>query len=252
MEHARELRARGARRRRDRGRDGRRRAHRRGRRRAARRRRRARRAARRARQRLRAQARHPGRPGRGRARCSPTARSGGSTSPTSTAAPTSASSAPGLDSDASRIANDDAADARHRSSTPTRALRALAAWQPARWTVDVDGEPREFDGYSRRRRQLGRVRRRHVPRPGREARRRPARRRARSSDVPKRALPRQPAEGLQGHPRATSPGSDLLRGARASPSTPTARSRPTPTATRSPTCPPPSTSLPGALRVLAP
>lgn len=28
------------------------------------------------------------------------------------------------------------------------ALRALAAWRPARWTVGVDGETRVFDGYS--------------------------------------------------------------------------------------------------------
>jgi YegS/Rv2252/BmrU family lipid kinase len=53
----------------------------------------------------------------------------------------------GLDSDANRLANE--------TSLPLgtavyayAALRALAAWKPARWTVTIDGETREFDGYS--------------------------------------------------------------------------------------------------------
>jgi YegS/Rv2252/BmrU family lipid kinase len=53
----------------------------------------------------------------------------------------------GLDSDANRIAN----------ATPLKlgtaiyayaALRALAAWKPADWTVTVDGESHDFTGYS--------------------------------------------------------------------------------------------------------
>jgi YegS/Rv2252/BmrU family lipid kinase len=53
----------------------------------------------------------------------------------------------GLDSDANRIAN--------ATSLPLgtgvyayAALRALAAWKPAHWTITIDGETREFDGYS--------------------------------------------------------------------------------------------------------
>ena len=52
----------------------------------------------------------------------------------------------GLDSDANRLANE------NRLPLGTAvyayaALRALATWKTARWTVSVDGETREFDGY---------------------------------------------------------------------------------------------------------
>jgi YegS/Rv2252/BmrU family lipid kinase len=53
----------------------------------------------------------------------------------------------GLDSDANRIAN----ETRLRLGTGVyayAALRALAAWRQARWTVTIDGETREFEGYS--------------------------------------------------------------------------------------------------------
>ena len=53
----------------------------------------------------------------------------------------------GLDSDANRLAN----DTRLPLGTGVYAygaLRALAAWKPARWTVTIDGERHEFDGYS--------------------------------------------------------------------------------------------------------
>ena len=53
----------------------------------------------------------------------------------------------GLDSDANRLAN----DTRLPLGTGVYAygaLRALAAWKPARWTVTIDGETQEFDGYS--------------------------------------------------------------------------------------------------------
>jgi YegS/Rv2252/BmrU family lipid kinase len=52
----------------------------------------------------------------------------------------------GLDSDANRLAN----ETRLRLGTAVyayAALRALATWKTARWTVTVDGERREFDGY---------------------------------------------------------------------------------------------------------
>ena len=122
------------------------------------------------------------------------------------------------------------------------ALRALATWKPARWTVTVDGETREFDGYCvavsnsgvygsgmylvpdaelddglldvvlvedvPKRRYLANLPKvfkgTHLDEPGPAP---PAR--------PQRLLPR-----------------------------PTGRSRPTRTATRSPSCPPPSTSSP--------
>jgi len=53
----------------------------------------------------------------------------------------------GLDSDANRLANE------NRLPLGTgvyayAALRALAGWKPAHWTVDVDGEKHSFDGYS--------------------------------------------------------------------------------------------------------
>ena len=53
----------------------------------------------------------------------------------------------GLDSDAQDVAN----STRLRLGTLVYAygaLRALAAWRPARWTVSLDGETRVFDGYS--------------------------------------------------------------------------------------------------------
>jgi YegS/Rv2252/BmrU family lipid kinase len=53
----------------------------------------------------------------------------------------------GLDSDANRIAN--AAPSRlGRFVYVYAALRALAAWQPARFDLRVDGEPLRFSGYS--------------------------------------------------------------------------------------------------------
>ena len=53
----------------------------------------------------------------------------------------------GLDSDANRLANE------NRLPLGTgvyayAALRALAGWKPAHWTVVVDGEKHSFDGYS--------------------------------------------------------------------------------------------------------
>ena len=132
-------------RRRDRGRDGRRRPHGRGRGRAARRRGRARRAARRARQRLRAQARHPGRPV---AACALLPRRGAADRPRRgrrARLPRDPQRGAGLRRQPDRQRQP--AAARHRGLR-LRRLRALATWKPARWTVTVDGETLEFDGYS--------------------------------------------------------------------------------------------------------
>ena len=53
----------------------------------------------------------------------------------------------GFDSDANRIANE-AKLVKGNAVYVYAALRALAAWKPARFTVTVDGEPHEFVGYS--------------------------------------------------------------------------------------------------------
>jgi YegS/Rv2252/BmrU family lipid kinase len=53
----------------------------------------------------------------------------------------------GLDSDANRLANENTLPL-GTAVYAYAALRALAAWKPAHWTVTVDGEAREFDGYS--------------------------------------------------------------------------------------------------------
>ncbi len=53
----------------------------------------------------------------------------------------------GLDSDANRLANENTLPL-GTAVYAYAALRALAAWKPARWTVTVDGQTREFDGYS--------------------------------------------------------------------------------------------------------
>jgi len=52
----------------------------------------------------------------------------------------------GLDSDAQDVANATRLPL-GRLVYAYGALRALAAWRPARWTVDVDGESLAFDGY---------------------------------------------------------------------------------------------------------
>jgi YegS/Rv2252/BmrU family lipid kinase len=52
----------------------------------------------------------------------------------------------GLDSDANRLANDTTLPL-GTAVYAYAALRALAGWKTARWTVTVDGETREFDGY---------------------------------------------------------------------------------------------------------
>ena len=53
----------------------------------------------------------------------------------------------GLDSDANRLANENTLPL-GTAVYAYAALRALAAWKPAHWTVTVDGQTREFDGYS--------------------------------------------------------------------------------------------------------
>jgi YegS/Rv2252/BmrU family lipid kinase len=53
----------------------------------------------------------------------------------------------GFDSEANRIANE-AELIRGNLVYAYAALRALAAWRPARFTVTVDGQPHEFTGYT--------------------------------------------------------------------------------------------------------
>jgi YegS/Rv2252/BmrU family lipid kinase len=53
----------------------------------------------------------------------------------------------GFDSDANRIANE-AKLIKGRLVYAYAALRAMAAWKPARFTITLDGERREFRGYS--------------------------------------------------------------------------------------------------------
>jgi len=53
----------------------------------------------------------------------------------------------GLDSDANRLANETKLPL-GTAVYAYAALRALAAWKTAHWTVTIDGETREFDGYS--------------------------------------------------------------------------------------------------------
>jgi YegS/Rv2252/BmrU family lipid kinase len=53
----------------------------------------------------------------------------------------------GLDSDANRLANENTLPL-GTAVYAYAALRALAAWKPARWSVQVDDVIREFDGYS--------------------------------------------------------------------------------------------------------
>ena len=53
----------------------------------------------------------------------------------------------GLDSDANRLANENTLPL-GTAVYAYAALRALAAWKTAHWTVTIDGETREFDGYS--------------------------------------------------------------------------------------------------------
>jgi YegS/Rv2252/BmrU family lipid kinase len=53
----------------------------------------------------------------------------------------------GLDSDANRLANENTLPL-GTAVYAYAALRALAAWKPAHWLVDIDGQTREFDGYS--------------------------------------------------------------------------------------------------------
>ena len=91
-------------------------------------------------------------------------------------------------------------------------LRALRGWRHAHWQVVVDGEAHDVRRVLGRGGQLRRVRRRHAPRPGRVARRRPARRRARPRAAPKR---RYLASLPQGRSRArTSASPDLTLPAR--------------------------------------
>ena len=101
------------------------------------------------------------------------------------------------------------------------ALRALAGWKPARFTVTVDGERHELTGYQRRRRQLARPTAAGCSLlPHAELDDGQLDVVAVGGDV-EAALPARPAEGVQGRPP---------RRSRASPSCAAAESRSTPTA----------------------
>ena len=82
----------------------------------------------------------------------------------------------GFDSDANRIANQ-ARLVKGNLVYLYAALRALAAWKPARFELVLDGDPRHVHRLLGRRREQQGVRRRDVHRSGRGARRRNARRR---------------------------------------------------------------------------
>ena len=90
--------------------------------------------------------------------------------------------------------------------------------------------------------ELGRLRRRHVPRAGRAARRRAARRRP-AARLPAAEVPRQPAAGVPRDARPQ-PRPHLHEGAHGPLPREPARTPPTPTATRSRSCPSPSPSCP--------
>ena len=158
----------------------------------------------------------------------------------------------GFDSDANRIANEAPSRLGHARLRLRRAARAGRAGSPRRFTVEVDGEARTFRGWQRRRRQLQGLRRRHVRRA-----RTPSSTTALldvvlSADVEQAAF-------LRGAARRSSRARTSTRGRRrrparrrASGSTPTARSRSTPTATRSASCPSRSAPCPRALQVMVP
>ena len=77
----------------------------------------------------------------------------------------------GFDSEANRIANETRL-VRGNLVYAYGALRALAGWKPATFTVELDGgEHRVRHRLQRRRRQRQGIRRRHVPGPRRLARR---------------------------------------------------------------------------------
>ena len=149
----------------------------------------------------------------------------------------------GLDSDANRLANENRlplGTARLRLRGPARAGRAGS---PRAGPSTVDGEQREFDGYSVAVANSGVYGSGMYLVPD-----------ARLDDglldvvlvrgrSPSAATSPTCPKVFKGT-HVDEPGLHLLRGAQRRPSRPTGRSRPTPTATRSPSCPPPSTSSP--------
>ncbi len=176
-------------------------------------------------------------------------RSGGSTSPPSAAARYLGILSAGLDSDANRIANDNTLPL-GTAVYAYAALRALAKWKTARWTVAVDGETREFDGYCVAVSNSGVYGSGMYLVPDAEL----------DDglldvvlveDVPKRRYLASLPEGLQGHPPRRARDPPPARAQRLLPRRPAVH-RPTRTATRSPSCPATVDVVPGTLRVLAP
>ena len=134
-----------------------------------------------------------------RPRASPSrARSGCSTSPTSDGTPYMGIASLGFDSDANRIANE-AKLVRGNAVYLYAALRALAAWKPAAFTVTVDGERHDFRGYSVAVGNSKAYGGGMFLLPQAELDDGTARRPDRRSEASKLNFLREPAEGVQGH-----------------------------------------------------
>ena len=155
----------------------------------------------------------------------------------------------GFDSEANRIANE-----AKRVKGPVvyayAALRALAAWKPATFTLTLDGERVEVTGLHGRRCEHEGVRRRH----DRRAHRRARRRLARGGGQRQRLEAALPARASARSSRASTSrrGGPDLAGERGARSRRTGRSPSTPTAIRSQTSPSTVRILPSALRVIVP
>ena len=148
------------------------------------------------RQRLRPGARHPAASRRGLRGARARAARGRLTSAMSTGRAFIGIASCGFDSVANRIANETRL-VRGNLVYTYAGLRALMAWRPAHFDLQIDGETAEPRGDDDRGRELGRLRRRHDARAGGPARRRPARRRPdrRSSRA---AVPARPAQVFDG------------------------------------------------------
>ena len=172
-----------------------------------------------------------------------------STSARRTASPFACIASMGYDSEANRIANE-AKLVRGNMVYAYAAIRALLAWKPARFTVRLDGREHRFEGYTVAAANTGYYGGGMNMAPG-----------ADPSDglldvvmveqVSKLTVRRQPAQGVQGHPRRRGIGLACTGRARWR-SRPTGRSTCTPTETRSRRCPATVRLVRGGLSVIAP
>ena len=165
----------------------------------------------RARQRLRARARHPARPGRGGPRWRSTATERLIDVASVDGTPYLGIASFGFDSDANRIANE-AKLVRGNAVYLYAALRALAAWKPARFTVTVDGARHAVTGYSVAVGNSQGLRRRHAAAPARRARRRQARRAASSKEAVEARPSCAGCRRSSRAPTSTRPTSEVARG----------------------------------------